>query len=110
MQEKIIRLNAVDLWSKWGFKDGDILRDLNLKNDEHDMIYYLVNKYLLTLIKDPIKTMFWFSSHNPCRITEEDDEKYSGLQYDVDGIYVDIPIEIIMQEDVNLRLDKVRDV
>ncbi len=106
MNESTIRLQACDLFSKFGFMDGDILHhlDLEIKNDSHKLLYHLVEKYLLPLISEEISLQFWTTCHNPCRISEKCERRYPNLQEKINHIYFDIPISMIILEYENLKL------
>src|ERR1700674_2572791 len=112
MKEPCIRLCAESLWSKFGFEDGDILDALMVQDhvrircDTHELLYHLVNKYLLPLLPEKITTTYWLTSHNPCRISEESDEQFPDLQWDTKYIYVKIPISVILTEDAYLWMEK----
>ncbi len=99
IQDAMIRLEAASLWSKWGFKDGDILSDLPLLSDPHELLFYLVSKYLLPLVDKPISLQFWQTCHNPCRLSAESDELYPDLEDDCYHIGVDLLVSFILEED-----------
>lgn len=74
---KTVTLKADDLYSKWGFGDGDILRnafdDMNLGGIEleHETLCLLVEDKLLPILPRPVKTDRISSIHNPIRVDDD---------------------------------------
>jgi hypothetical protein len=72
-----VTLRAADLYSKWGFGDGDILRDafddMNLGGIEleHETLCLLVEDKLLPILPRPVKTDRIGSIHNPIRVDDD---------------------------------------
>lgn len=107
MDATSIRLRAVDLFSKWGFSDGEVLFDVLFDNEleptvwtfdgvtgggfEHRqtfdscLVIRLVREFLVPAIPRPFGVHRTFSAHNPVRA--DMGETVDGLA----DIYIDVP-------------------
>lgn len=70
-----IILHASDLYSKWGFQDGDLLMDTQFdeqleKMDDHKALESLIREFLLPALPDPVEIEFYESIHNPVRAAD----------------------------------------
>lgn len=74
---KTVTLKADDLYSKWGFGDGDALSDafdemnLGYLDLEHETLCLLVEDKLLPILPRPVKTYRIGSLHNPIRVDDD---------------------------------------
>lgn len=93
-----ITLYARDLYSKWGFHDGDILQDavhnLGLQGVRHkDVLCRLVEDKLLPALPYPVKLERIDTCHNPIRV--DDRHQYdSSLAFNA-GIGIDVTYDDI---------------
>jgi hypothetical protein len=96
-RQTTITLFADNLYSKWGFHDGDILNDawyaLGLSGDRHEVLCQLVEERLLPILPHPVKTERISTCHNPIRVEDEhleDNSRLSNENTSVDITYQDI--------------------
>lgn len=87
-------LDAEELLSKWGFSDGDILSNWwwDFNNDdppfleeEHDVLFSLVETYLVPVIKEAgreIEIYRIHTNHNPVRASTLDGVNVDDLSRD----------------------------
>jgi hypothetical protein len=107
-----IRLRAVDLFDKWGFRDGDALDDVLFDNDidpsvwtfdgvtgggydhrqtfDSCLLIAVVREFLVPAIPRPFGVHRSYSAHNPIRA--DMGETVDGL----DDIYIDVsPADVL---------------
>lgn len=87
----MMRLHAADLWSKWGFHDGNIQSnhpDEDIAFSDYDALIPAVRKYLLPLLPD-VEVEEWESHHNPIRAKTFAD----GCPDQYLDVYVDVTFE-----------------
>lgn len=101
-----MRFYTADLWSKWGFSDGDILeplmnrfcdeQDVEWIND-HPILIRVVQEFVLPRLDRTVEVVTLSTVHNPIRAKEYVD----GLSWEPDPPlapeYVDVPDEEILR-------------
>lgn len=109
-----LTLHAESLFSKWGFRDGDMIgdwldevddsgRDIRryLDVDYHRVLRHLVRTYLLPLIPGEFTLYDIETCHNPIRIDTWRGEQW--VDFTTDGpaeladIYVEIPGSVVAE-------------
>lgn len=78
LEKKTVRLSGFDLLSKFGFNDGDLMKD-------HDTLVKAVREHLLPLLDPRVEIYEIGTSHNPIRVTDETRE------YVDEDIFVEVP-------------------
>lgn len=107
---KTVRFDAEDLWSKWGFSDGDVLSsieyaEIGLTDEQHDKLMKndplenIVRRYLVPEIervtgKPCVVSPAWGTAHNPMR--HEDYGKVTASP-EMENIHVKLTLEQIME-------------
>lgn len=104
--EGMIRLNAEDILSKWGFMDGDIFNDLDLE-DPHRTLYACVEDMLrkVKFKNGTPKLTYFLTCHNPARIDEEWLEEHYDIADELHGVFSLISPEYVRKIDAELAAD-----
>lgn len=107
-----LTLFSDELFSKWGFNDGDMPDDVCDHLDEiypvwpildwHKILVRLVKEHLLPILEQHVELVEICTNHNPIRASTVDGVDVSGLWHSVhygDPLltpeYVDIPMSVI---------------
>jgi hypothetical protein len=80
----VVWLDSDSLFSKWGFRDGDTLREndagIPAKVDSHAVLCHLVRAHLLPALPREVRVYEICSMHNPIRADDEvNDIPYTGV-------------------------------
>jgi hypothetical protein len=69
-----VELRSADLYSKWGFADGDLMMDLMFEEvrDYHDALVAVVERLLLPKLHQKVVLFTMETSHNPVRAQRVD--------------------------------------
>lgn len=107
-------LPASGLFSKWGFCDGDVVREWigdaedsdligprQLDGDTHAVLIQLVTEHLLPLLPGPFTIRHIETLHNPIRVDtwrgEEWDDYAKNAPAEVDDIAVSVPGRLVLR-------------
>lgn len=73
--ERTVHFFGFDVYSKWGFRDGDVIdevcRELGLRKYCHELLVEIVRSKLLPLFPNPVEVYEISTCHNPIRVTDD---------------------------------------
>lgn len=96
----VIHLNASDLFSKFGFNDGELIGDWLFDNyeqisdvDDRAVLVYLVRRYLLPKLADHTFTVDELvTNHNPIRVGEWEGAVWDDRSGAVPEVVADVSV------------------
>ena len=89
---EILKLHSYDLLRKGGFWDGDQFSDYVIENDfyvrrhdkklafDREVLYRVINRYLIPKLPVPVKLQIIITPHNPFIVADEDREELQTQQ------------------------------